>query len=403
MIEVPKYLNFTSARRLIKAIAEKLSMIDSIIGTEAVNVVYTPSQDFELTVGEFQPCYPHSTPIVLNNPDTLPAGFIEAVAFSPCGEFLAVGHNTTPFISIYQRNGTEFTKLANPATLPGGMVTGLTWSPSGEYLMCANEIATYICVYQRVGKTFTKLANPATLPTGAPNACAISPNGEFYAIAHDVSPYITIYQRTSATVLTKIANPDVLPTGLAVGCSFSRCGRFLSVAHAIAPYLTIYERVGSTFVKLANVSPPLTGQPAAPTWSIDSKYLIIGKSGEPVIVYKRNGNRFTKMTLTSPPVFAPNVLSIMMSHDGTHIIFGTNLNCYGYRFSEGNFTPADSLDITTFSSKPNPMAWSRDMQFIAYRRGSGSPYIKIIQTSGTIPEGATVNIKGAGSRKAEKP
>ena len=45
--------------------------------------------------------------------------------------FLAVGHNTTPFITIYRHSGDTFTKLANPAALPAGQGNGVAFFPNG--------------------------------------------------------------------------------------------------------------------------------------------------------------------------------------------------------------------------------------------------------------------------------
>ena len=80
------------------------------------------------------------------------------------------------------------------ADLPAGTGRGDAWSPNGEFLAIAHATSPYITIYQRSGTTFTKLANPADLPTGDGYGAAWSPNGEFLAIAHDTSPYITIYQ-----------------------------------------------------------------------------------------------------------------------------------------------------------------------------------------------------------------
>ena len=40
-----------------------------------------------------------------------------AASAAPFEKFLAVAHNTTPFVTIYGQDVDAFTKLANPATL----------------------------------------------------------------------------------------------------------------------------------------------------------------------------------------------------------------------------------------------------------------------------------------------
>jgi hypothetical protein len=80
--------------------------------------------------------------------------------------------------------------------LPTGQARGTAWSPNGEFLSVAHSNTPFITIYQRSGATFTKLADPATadLPTGTGLAVAWSPNGEFLSISHAITPFITIYQ-----------------------------------------------------------------------------------------------------------------------------------------------------------------------------------------------------------------
>ena len=50
-------------------------------------------------------------------PAALPAGTAYCCAFSPDGSLLAVGHNYSPYITIY--NTSDWSKVANPAFLSG--------------------------------------------------------------------------------------------------------------------------------------------------------------------------------------------------------------------------------------------------------------------------------------------
>ena len=83
-------------------------------------------------------------------PSTLPTGTGYGVAFSPDGNYLSVAHNTTPFVTIYRRDGDTFTKLANPSTLPTGTGRGVAFSPDGNYLSVAHYTTPYITIYNRL-------------------------------------------------------------------------------------------------------------------------------------------------------------------------------------------------------------------------------------------------------------
>jgi 6-phosphogluconolactonase (cycloisomerase 2 family) len=186
----------------------------------------------------------------LNNPNILPGNNFPSstgysTAFSPDGTYLAIAHNQTPFITIYKRSGDTFTKLSNPATLPPTTGQGVAFSPDGTYLAVAHSGSPFITIYKRSGDTFTKLTNPATLPTGTGRGTAFSTDGTYLAVAHNTSPFITIYERSGDT-FTKLTDPATLPTftggfSAAYGTAFSSSGTYLAVAHSDAPNITIYK------------------------------------------------------------------------------------------------------------------------------------------------------------------
>ena len=120
------------------------------------------------------------------------------------------------------------TKLADPAQLPAGVGRGCSFSPDGAYLAVSHGTSPYITIYRRDGDTFTKLADPAQLPSNAGFSCAFSPDGIYLAVAHNTSPFVTIYRRDGDT-FTKLADPAQLPAGVGRGCAFSPDGAYLEV------------------------------------------------------------------------------------------------------------------------------------------------------------------------------
>ena len=57
-------------------------------------------------------------------------GYAYSVALSQDGAYIAVGHDTTPYITIYPwNNGTLGTKITAPTTTPGSKVTGVAFRP----------------------------------------------------------------------------------------------------------------------------------------------------------------------------------------------------------------------------------------------------------------------------------
>jgi hypothetical protein len=64
-----------------------------------------------------------------SDPTTLPAGAGQSVAFDPNGQYLAVAHSSSPYITVYpwSTNTGYGTKISNPTTLPTGNGNGIAW------------------------------------------------------------------------------------------------------------------------------------------------------------------------------------------------------------------------------------------------------------------------------------
>ncbi len=106
-------------------------------------------------------------------------------------------------------------KITNPAALPAGAAQGCSWDASGTYLAVAHQTSPCITVYQRSGSTLTKLANPAALPTDAAYGCSWDSSGTYLAVAHVASPYITVYQRRPRARCPRSSRP---PTSSRPSC-----------------------------------------------------------------------------------------------------------------------------------------------------------------------------------------
>jgi len=324
-------------------------------------------------------------PVKLVDPATLPTGQGRGVSFSPDGTYLAIGHSTTPFVTIYKRSGDTFTKLANPATLPTGQGKGPSFSPDGTYLAIGHDSSPFVTIYKRSGDTFTKLANPATLPTGNGEGAAFSPDGTYLAVVHNSSPFVTIYKRSGDT-FTKLANPATLPTGNGEGAAFSPDGTYLAVGHAITPFVTIYKRSGDTFTKLANPATLPNGNVWEASFSPDGTYLAVGNGGSipNITIYKRSGDIFTK--LADPATLPPNtdVRGAAFSPDGTYLAFGFDSSPFItiYKRSGDTFTKlADPATLPANAGRS--AAFSPDGTYLAVGHAI-TPFITIYKGGGSL-------------------
>jgi Tol biopolymer transport system component len=300
-------------------------------------------------------------------------------AFSPDSRFLAVDHGTSPYITVYDRSGSTFTK-ASALTAPEGTGNGCAFSPDGRFLAVAHVTSPYITVYEHDGDgTFTKVS-ALTAPEGTGQSCAWSPDGRFLAVAHTTSPYITVYER-DGTTFTKVSALTA-PEGNGQGCAFSPDGRFLAVAHATSPYITVYERADTTFTKVTALTAP-EGSATNCAFSPDGRFLAVAHGTSPYItVYERSGSTFTKVSaLTAPEgtgyecAFSPDGRFLAVAHDTSPFITV-------YQRSGTSFTKVTAL--TAPEGAGRGCAFSPDGRFLAVAQ-TGSPFIYVYETSGLNP------------------
>ena len=94
-----------------------------------------------------------------------------------------------------------------PTTLPASTGRGCAFNHDGTRLAVAHEGSPYITIYDTCATTtYTKLSNPTTLPAGNAWGCAFNHNGTRLAVGHIDPPYITAYGVVYGTPLAYKAN-----------------------------------------------------------------------------------------------------------------------------------------------------------------------------------------------------
>lgn len=230
----------------------------------------------------------------LSNPGTLPTGVGYSVSWDYTSTYLAIAHASSPYVTIYKRSGDTFTKLTNPGTLPAGDGKGVSFesgvgSGSSRFLVVSHNTSPYVTVYDRSGDSFTKLTDPASLPAGQPNTNSVawSRNGLYFAVVHATSPFVTIYKKTGATTFTKLPNPDLLPPATAYGVAWSPDNQYLLVSTISADLPTIYKRSGDLFEPITEIGAGVLGGIFGGAWSPDGFHLALTMDSSPnVAVYK---------------------------------------------------------------------------------------------------------------------
>lgn len=305
----------------------------------------------------------------LANPDVLPAGQPQSVAFSPDGQHLAVGHTTTPFITVYKRNGDTLTKLANAnIPTPTASAVSLSYSPDSVHLAAGINDATYYSIFKKSGDTYTLLTKPTGGAAWGHLSSAWSSDGVYLAFGLAGGNYMELWKRSGDT-FTFLTAPASLPTSSGMSVSFSPDTIYLAVAinTAVATTcLNIYKRSGDTFTKLAapfDVNPPTT--PRALCFSSDGNYLLYasGQNAAGVsvaTVYKHSGDSFTKQS-DPPGLTAQTGYGAAITPDLSLSVVATSTSPYLYSWSGGvgiDVLEADvRYNITPASAVKSLVAW----------------------------------------------
>lgn len=129
---------------------------------------------------------------------------------------LAVGHDTSPFISVYKwATGNGFgTKYADPSVSLTTFAR-VSFNPTNTVLATSSQssASTNIKAFAWNNETGfgTIFSSPASIPTGSTYYNSFNKDGSVFAVGHANSPFISAYAWSNGFG-TKYADPSTLPT-----------------------------------------------------------------------------------------------------------------------------------------------------------------------------------------------
>jgi len=248
------------------------------------------------------------------NPTTIPTGDGKSVSFSPSGNYLAVGHNTSPYLSVYNWNKNVFgTKITNPVTALGSAALGVAWSQREDYIGVSLLSSPYITIYNWTGTAFgTKLADPSTLPPGQGNSISFSLDNKQVAIGTVANTSVLMYYYNNKEIGQKITNGLTYSSSDTNGITFDTSTGALAIASSGSPYLLVYK--GNSLLSLESgdqIIPYFVDPDAGSVWEIIKKiayhelngFLYISGSGQ-LTFKKRSSNLYSTPTYSVGPDYA---------------------------------------------------------------------------------------------------
>lgn len=147
---------------------------------------------------------------VYAQPSVAPTGNIFSTNFNNSSDSIALNHNTSPTISVYEWSDAGFgTKYANPSTSTGVTSTNWTrWDRNNEFVGFTSSDAPRVHAYFWLPGFGSKLADPATTIPNVATRIEFSFDNNFVAVGHVGAPYVTVYNWSSSGFGTKIADPS---------------------------------------------------------------------------------------------------------------------------------------------------------------------------------------------------
>lgn len=356
------------------------------------------------------PQYPWETPTRLAPPSDLPAGSVNAVAWSPKGDFLATSHEGSPYITFYERIDNALAELSADFTL-GAEGLGLAWAPDGKRIFVGDSSGA-TRPWNRLGRKFFRQLNWADSPPSAGNAVAFSPAGDLLAIAITASPYVKILE-LSGTALTSLTssltgtldqvlvNIAATAAGTAGGGAPTAAQVDAGIANAVSTIVTgtntnlreiwtalnqllLYGRPTEIFNTLSDPADLPTGAGQSVAWSPDGKFLAVAHTTTPYLtIYQRNGTTFTKL---ANPATLPtgNATKVAWSMKGKFLAVSHTTTPYVTIYERSGTTFTKVADPATLpSGNGRAVAFSPDGRTLAVGH-STSPFLTIYSRSGAV-------------------
>lgn len=316
------------------------------------------------------------------------------------GGFAQATISATYRLQIFKKKGltNTYDKLLNP-TFPGSAIWGMDSSPDGKFLAAAIASTPYISIYKRNGETFTLLSNPASLPTGSGRDVAFSPDNKYLAVGHGTTPFVTIYKRDGDT-FTKIATPfNTLPGGTTLSVAFSPDGNYFAVGMSVSPYVNVW-RIDSTLDTFTKITIPTAGSGGnvnSVKFSPDSLHLIYAGGSSPSYggyLINSSTDTFTALTIIGSPATTGN--HVAFSPDGVYMSVGASTDLAILKRNNANNTYSVITSQPPTVQKPagevNASAWSKDGNYLLVS-GVNEPIILYTRTGDTFARSADGNIQ----------
>lgn len=159
---------------------------------------------------------------------------VRGVSFSPDGNYIAVAHNDSPRLTLLDHTTPGSLSLATTYTIsaPAGDYFGaysVAFSPDGNYIAVGMYASPRVVLLDHTTPGSLTLADTDASVTGAAKGLSFSPDGSYLAVAHSTSPFFTLLNSGSGSL--SFAAQYTLSANDAESVAFSPDGKYIAVGH----------------------------------------------------------------------------------------------------------------------------------------------------------------------------
>lgn len=177
--------------------------------------------------------------------------------FSPVSDHLAIVGLFAPYGGVVGVADAGLQPMQSPSPIPWYYSYGVRFSPKGDLVAVGSQTSPYYFIYKFDTATGTFGARLTTGEVGVanPRAIVFGPNSDFFYMCGTTDPFFCGFKLTADAVGAKLAVPTFL-TSYGIDMDITADGKYIGVAHYGSPFLTFLEKNGDTLTPLPPVDIP---------------------------------------------------------------------------------------------------------------------------------------------------
>ena len=174
------------------------------------------------------------------NPSSLPSSHRFCGEFSPDGNYVAVGGQTSPRFDVYEWSSSGFGSNEWSQGC-GDTVRDVSWHPDSDAVVVVQEgTSPYVLAWPWSSSGFgAQFSDPSSGPSSSTRGVAFNPVTGNSIILSGYNPYLAAWAWSSSGFGTKYSNPSA-SSGVGWDCAFSPDGTYVLQGSDADPHINVY-------------------------------------------------------------------------------------------------------------------------------------------------------------------